>query len=329
MDEACLEYPSTARRRILVTVRPLPFRPPSVHDELVTSWIGRLAKANHCSVEELCGYLGLAQGRVPECAGDLRAANWARLCGAVQRSRDEIVSMALPETTHSDVQYVSRHDFQYCPGCVAKSPDLVLRHWRLAWSMACEFCGRALAAKYPAKDLSSWLRVRAVRGAEALKMAFATTDPRQSHRISLTLQVMSVLKIGHLWSLTSGNEHERLLALAAVGIGTTRPLWWVPRSSCVATTGEPGSCAASLPQHRRVIERIRRMSQGLDRNLPGRREAEKPPRKETNESSRPNVSKSTLHAAHQAITELGPDADRQALLARADAIWKRPPAVKS
>jgi len=39
-----------------------------------------------------------------------------------------------------------------------------------------------------------------------------------------SLQVMSVLKIGRLWSLTSGNKRERLLALAAVGIGTTRPL---------------------------------------------------------------------------------------------------------
>lgn len=125
-----------------------------MRDELLSSWMGRLAKANHCSVEELCGYLGLGQGRVPECASDLRTANWAMLCGAVQRSPDEIVSMALPDTMHHDVQYVSRHDFQFCPACVAKSPDLVLRHWRLAWSMTCEICGQALAAKYPAKDVS-------------------------------------------------------------------------------------------------------------------------------------------------------------------------------
>jgi len=195
-----------------------------MRDELLSSWMGRLAKANHCSVEELCGYLGLGQGRVPECASDLQMANWAMLCGAVQRSPDEIVSMALPDTMHHDVQYVSRHDFQFCPACVAKSPDLVLRHWRLAWSMTCEICGQVLAAKYPAKDVSGRLHARALRGAEVLKTAAATTDLARLRRISLTLQVMSVLKIGRLWSLTSGNKRERLLALAAVGIGTTRPL---------------------------------------------------------------------------------------------------------
>ncbi|WP_299554639.1 TniQ family protein [uncultured Tateyamaria sp.] len=62
---------------------PLPYRPPPVRDELLLSWIGRLARANHCSVEDLCGYLGLGQGRVAEHAGDLRAMNWDRLCGAV------------------------------------------------------------------------------------------------------------------------------------------------------------------------------------------------------------------------------------------------------
>ena len=54
-------------------MNPLPFRPLPVHDELLSSWIRRLARANHCSVEELCGYLGVGEGRVPEYAGDLCA----------------------------------------------------------------------------------------------------------------------------------------------------------------------------------------------------------------------------------------------------------------
>lgn len=305
-----------------MTVRPLPFRPPPVHDELLTGWIGRLAKANHCSVEELCGYLGLGQGRVPECAGDLLAANWARLCGAVQRSRDEIVSMSLPDTMHHDVQYVSRHDFQYCRGCVAKSPERVLRHWRLAWSMTCETCGQSLAAKYPAKDVSGRLRARAVRGAEALKLAVATTDPKQLRRISLTLQVMSVLKIGHPWSLTSGSERERLPALAAVGISTNRPLLGV---AIILRGNHRGTreLRRAFPQHRRLIERVCGLSRDLNQRLPGRRETEHPTGQKTHRTSRTSASESALQAARQAISELGPDAKREALLSRADAIWKR------
>ncbi len=311
-----------------MSVRPLPFRPPPARDELLSSWIDRLAKANHCSTEELCGYLGLGQGRVPECAGDLRAANWARLGGAVQRSRDEIVSMALPDTTCHDVQYVSRHDFQYCPGCVAKSPDLILRHWRLAWSMNCETCGQALAAKYPAKDVSGRLRARIVSGAKALELAVATADTKHLRRIGMTLQVMSVLKIGHLWSLTSGNESERLLALAAVGIGTTRPLLG---AAIILRGNDRGAreLRRDFPQHSRAIERIRRLSKDLEQWLPERRETEPPSRQETHGMSRPIASESALQAARQAITELGPDANRQALLARADAIWKRSSGAKS
>ena len=311
-----------------MNIKSLPFRPPPARDELLSSWIGRLAKANHCSVEELCGHLGLGQGRVPECTNDLRAVNWTMLCGAVQRSRDEIVSMALPDTTRHDVQYVSRHDFQYCPGCVAKSPDLVLRHWRLAWSMTCETCGQALAAKYPAKDVSGRLRARVAGGVEALKLAVATADPKQLGRINMTLQVMSVLKIGPLWSLTSGNERERLLALAAVGISTSRPLL----GAAITLRGNDRGARElhrDFPQHRRAIEWIRRLSKDLEQWLPEPREKEPPSRQETHGMSRPIASESALKAARQAVTELGPDANRQALVARADAIWKRSSGAKS
>ena len=311
-----------------MNVRPLPFRPPPVRDELLTSWIGRLAKANHCSVAELCCYLGLGQGRVPECAGDLRATNWARLCGALQRSRDEIVSMALPDVMHHDVQYVSWHDFQYCPGCVAKSPDLVLRHWRFAWSMTCETCGQTLAAKYPAKEVSGRLRARAARGAEALNTAAATKDLRRLRRIGLTLHVMTVLDIRHLWLLTSGNERERLLALAAVGISTTRPLL----GAAIMLRGNRQAVRElrrSFPQHRRAIERARGLSRDLGLRLPGRWKTKPPPEQEEHKSSKLKVSKSALRAARQAISELGSEADRQTLLARADAIWRSSDVVKS
>ena len=305
-----------------MTVRPLPFRPPPARDELLSSWIGRLAIANHCSVEELCGYLGLGQGRAPKGINDLGQIDWVRLCSAVQRTRHEIASMTLPDATHHGVQYLSRHDFQYCPGCVAKLPDLVLRHWRLAWSMTCETCGQTLAAKYPANDVSGRLRARAARGAEALKTAAATKDPRRLRRISLTLHVMSVLKIRHPWSLTSGSEGERLLALAAVGISTNRPLLGV---AIILRGNDRGAreLRRAFPQHRRLIERVCGLSRDLDQRLPGRRETEHPTGQKTHGTSRASASESALQAARQAISELGSDAKREALLTRADAIWKR------
>ncbi|WP_162792083.1 hypothetical protein, partial [Pseudosulfitobacter sp. DSM 107133] len=178
----------------------------------------------HCSAEELCGYLGLGQGRVPEYAGDLQGATWALLCRAVQRPAHEILAMALPDTKHQSARWVSPHDFQYCPRCVEKTPDLVLRHWRLAWSMTCETCGQALATKYPAKDVPSGLHGRALRGAEALKSAVATNNLARLRRVDLTMHLMAVLEIGNLRALTSGNERERLMALAAVGVSVTRPV---------------------------------------------------------------------------------------------------------
>ena len=311
-----------------MTVRPLPFRPPPARDELLSSWIGRLAKANHCSVDELYAYLGLGQGRVPECASDLRGANWARLCEAVRRSPDEIVAMTLPDTMHHSVQCVSRHDFQYCSGCVEKMPDLVLRDWRFAWSLTCKNCGQALAAKHPAEAVSYQLLARGARGAETLKTAVASNDLRRLRRIGLTLHVMAVLGIGHLGSLTSGNERERLMALAAVGVGMTLPLLG---AAIILRRVDPVSreLRRAFPQHRRVIERIRVLSRELDCRLPGRCEAVCPPARETHGTSRRSASESALKAARQAISELGPDANRQALLTRADAIWRRSGDVKS
>lgn len=305
-----------------MTVRPLPFRPPPARDELLSSWIGRLAIANHCSVEELCGYLGLGRGRAPECANDLRAVNWARLCGAVQRSPDEIAAMCFPEATHHSLHIVSRYDFQHCWACVEKTPDLVLRHWRFAWSLTCEICGQSLAAKHPAEAVSDRLLARAARGAQVLETAVASKDLRRLRRVDLTLHLMAVLKIGNLGALTSGNERERLMVLAAVGVSVTRPILGV---AIILRVNERMvlELRRAFPQHRRLIERVRGLSRDLDQRLPGRRETEHPTGQKTHETSRASASERALQAARQAISELGPDAKREALLTRADAIWKR------
>lgn len=328
MDEARLEHSSPAGRHVRVTLKALPRRPPPERDELLASWIGRLAKANHCSAEELCGYLGLGQGRVPEHASDLRVVDWVRLCTALQRTRDEITAMTLPDKMHHSVRCVSLHVFQYCPVCVERTPDIVLRHWRFAWSMTCEVCGQTLATKRPAEAVSDRLLARAARGAQALKTAVATNDLRRLRRMDLTLHVVSMLDVGRSASVISANERERLMALAAVGVGMTRPLL----GAAIILRGNDRAVRElrrAFPRHRRVIDRIRRLSENLDRRLPDRPEADHATKQETREASHQGGSERALQAARQAISELGPDANRRALLTRTDAIWRCSAGVKS
>ena len=146
--------------------------------------------------------------------------------------------------------------------------------------------------------------------------------------MDLTLSIVSILGVGNSASVISTNELERLMALAAVGVGMTRPLL----GAAIMLRGN-GQVVRELrrvfPQHRRVIERVRGLSRDLDQQLTGLRETGHPTGQETNGMSRQNASESALRAARQAISELGHDANRQALLARADAIWTRSSGVKS
>lgn len=222
----------------------------------------------------------------------------------------------------------SRHDFQYCRSCVEKISDLVFRHWRFAWSVSCKACGQARAAQHPAEAISDRLLARAARGAVALKTAVATNNLWRLRRVDLTLDVMSVLGIGHLTAITSGIESERLMALSAVDVGMTRPLL-----TAAITLRRNDRVVRELrrvfPRHRQVIERIRGLPQDVDRRIPERSETGHPTGQETHGMSCSSASESALQAARPAISEFGPDASRQAPLERADAVLRRSSDVKS
>lgn len=302
-------------------LKPLPRRPLPVRDELLSSWIRRLARANHCSVEDLCGYLGLGRGRVPERTNDLIQVNWARLCSAVLQTRDQIEAMTLPNTMHLPVQCVSSDDFQICESCRDQTPGAILRHWRFAWSLTCENCGRSLVARHPSDGLSDRLRLRAARGAAVLKTAVDANDLRRMRRISRTLSVLKVLGLECPASFMSRCQLQRSEALAAVDVCTTRPLLGAALLKC-GNDRAFWELRRAFPQHRRVIARVLTLSEDLERRLPRPQKAEPTPKKETKAADRPIASEGALQAARQAISELGPDADRQALLVRADTIWK-------
>lgn len=71
-----------------------------------------------------------------------------------------------------------------------------------------------------------------------------------------------------------------------------------------------------------MIARALTLSEELERRLPRPQKAEPAPEKATKAADRPVAPEGALQAARQAISELGPEADRQALLVRADTIWK-------
>ena len=321
MGKARLEHSPPAHGGVRVILKPLPRRQLPVRDELLSSWIRRLAQANHCSVEDLCGYLGLGQCRVPERMKDLRQVNWARLCSAVQQTRDDIAAMTLPGTKHLPVQCVSSDDFQSCENCSKQIPGLVLRHWRFAWSLTCGNCDRPLLARHPSDGLSDRLRVRAARGAAVLKTAVQANDLRRMRRISRTFAVLKILGLEYPAAFTSRCPLQRSEALAAVDICTSRPLLGAAILLC-GNDKAFWELRRAFPLHRRVIARGLTLSADLERRLPRLQKAEPAPKKETKAADRPVASEGALQAARQAISELGPDADRQALLMRADAIWK-------
>ena len=168
-----------------MTVTPLPCRPPPLKDELLSSWTTRLARANHCSVEEFCGYLGFEQGRVPETVAELENGNLDHLSFLVQLPASEVAAMTLSDGIRFEVQYVSQHDFQKCAVCTSQTPGLILRHWRFVWATACERCGRALVTLYPTEDeiVPEKLIRRANRGAEILRSAFCDGDLQLGRRL--------------------------------------------------------------------------------------------------------------------------------------------------
>lgn len=303
-------------------LKPLPRRPPPIRDELLSSWIRRLAQANHCSVEDLCGYLGLGQVGVPERMNDLGQVNWARFCSAVQQTRDEIEAMTLPDTTNLPIQCVSPDNFQICESCRNQTQEVILRHWRFAWSLICENCGRPLVARHPSDGLSDRLRFRAARGAAALKTAVDANDLRRMRRISRTLAVLKILGLEYPASFASRCQLQRSEALAAVHVCTTRPLLGAAVLMCGNDTAF-WELRRAFPQHRQLIARVHKVSKDLENRLPRRQKLEPSPKKETLRANRPVASEGALRAVRQAISELGSDASQQMLLARADEIWKR------
>jgi len=95
--------PTTAG--ILVYRKPLPRRPAPYQDELLSSWIARLANANFCSVPELCRYLEIGQDRPPETQSDLAGVRIDSFCATSRLPPLQIGSTLLQRQTDFTVGF--------------------------------------------------------------------------------------------------------------------------------------------------------------------------------------------------------------------------------
>ena len=309
-----------------MSIRPLPRRPAPFHDELLSSWIARLARANHCSVSEFCGYLELVGKRAPEVPKELSGADINRLCPITRLARDDVNGMLLKRKAEFPVESVAWSNFQYCPTCVHQTPEVSLRHWRYAWSMVCEICGSELLPMRADRDAGNpifpRLRTRAIKGARQLKLAYRQGNSHAGRRVDLTRQVTGVLAPElRNGALFSQSRHDRFDILAAINLGMTRPLL-----ALALALGEYPSDETRLrlafPHKRKLLDRLASLAGDLPSFGTGGGE------KRTDRSRRQRTATvitpqpEYLAAARQAIKQLGETADSGDLLRCAEAILK-------
>lgn len=309
-----------------MNIQPLPQRPAPLPDELLSSWIARLADANHCSAPELCRYLGFAGEHPPETLEELRGANIERFCAISRMSQSVLKGMLLARRVEFLVECMAWSDFQHCPTCTREMPGVSLRHWRYAWSLVCKSCGSELlpirASPDNERQVSPRLLTRAVEGAWQLEQAYRCGNRHQARRVDLTMQVVGAFEYKlHHAALFSKDRQHRYAMLAALYLGMSRPML----AAALALRNDPAAeirLRVAFPYRRKLLDRVVRQAGQLPR---GRTDGHK---KDAGRVTGPTVvaSKTTapefFSAARQAIDKLGEAADRGALLRCAENILK-------
>jgi len=298
-----------------------------MHDEVLSSWVGRLASANYCEVRELLQHVGIPDVSNLVLDQDLPNAWIEALALAGHIQTNHIRKMALHKSDIHTTPFIATQPFQDCQSCrVAPGVEgFELRHWRFAWSLYCEKCGGRLSPLYlgrAAKEpVTKQLIQKAGQGAKVLAGAVQTYNTKDLRRVQSALQFSIAYLCIHSPAsvLFSGNYYDRLFCLAAISEARNYPLAkaaWLIANSSFST------------QNR--IYRAFENKRGLKRQLANLgSKAEKFVNTNTrgmghlgdlssNLRSKPKTKYE--HASCQAIAELGPGAGRKKLLRRADDI---------
>lgn len=306
--------------------KPLPRRPAPFRDELLSSWIARLADANYCAVPELCRYLGLAQERPLETQSDLAGVDIDGFCATIRLPPEELDSMLIHRRADFPVECISWSDFQNCPVCTHEVPGISLRHWRFAWSLQCEVCGSDLLPLRGEREglaqLPSRLRRRSEEGARRLKIAYQQRNIHSGRRIDLTLQVAALLapefRQGSLFYLS---RLDRCKILAAINLGMTRPLLATALVLKIDTASE-ARLRAAFPYKRKLVDRIERLAKDLPSRDVKSEESHKNRIHGVSAHLRASPQPEYLEAARLAIAQLGVKADRGELLRHAERVLR-------
>ncbi len=129
----------------------LPIVPPPAADEILSSWVARVAAAHHLRPTDLLCWIGAQYKNHRDLDLTIDNLSATRLAKAFRTSPEHIVSM-----THTDLPTRARpfaragHRIYACSFCFQNNSDRqnspVLKSWTLWWERNCTTCGRTLAA---------------------------------------------------------------------------------------------------------------------------------------------------------------------------------------
>jgi hypothetical protein len=131
--------------------RALPLISPPRADELLSSWLTRIAQDYYIPPRGLLTHMGLSSLSVERLDLTLTFAQAIAMSGFVRQPPDAIIGMThtkLPVDCHNLVRV--RHPQQSCRSCASQlkrdgAAGAVLKSWMQGWRVTCRACGGAIA----------------------------------------------------------------------------------------------------------------------------------------------------------------------------------------
>jgi hypothetical protein len=188
---AAREVPGVKPRPLPKTVAPLP-------DELLSSWLSRLAAANYCNDAELLAHIEIDTRHGAALDFNVEAADAEKIAIAARVDPDTVQSMTFTAMTKMEMMLTAQALSQSCPECSRRG--LSLRHWRRFCAFDCQFCGTLLVrilAKPGDEKLPEELIDRARCGAGLLEHAAQLRSPKQLRRAMRVVTFAMSLKNFH------------------------------------------------------------------------------------------------------------------------------------
>lgn len=197
-------------------------------DELLSSWLTRVAATNYCEPSELLLHLGIEGRHVAALDFALDAPTAEKIAFAARAKAETVQSSTFQEMTQNEAFLTAQFAFQSCPVCSERGVEL--KHWRRVWSFDCLVCGARLLptlAQPEGTSVPEKLLRRARRGAWLLEQAVqskSTAYIRRSMRVVTFARALLDDREDAAFALQSFKLEIRLRCLAAIAVVQKRPL---------------------------------------------------------------------------------------------------------